>query len=166
MRLLITGAAGAGTTTLGRALAERWGGRFVDADDFFWLPSEPPYQVRRDQEERRALMRAALESPKVVVAGSVMGWGAEIEDAFDPVVFLYVDTAVRLQRLRSREIARFGQANEEFLAWASQYDTGPAEGRSLTKHRAWLAARTCPVIELSGDVPLASLVEQVGAQVT
>jgi len=66
--------------------------------------------------------------------------------------FLYLDTAVRVERLRQREIARYGYANPEFLEWAAQYDDGPSEGRSLAKHRAWLEARTCPIIEIPGDL--------------
>ena len=44
------------------------------------------------------------------------------------------------------------RVNPEFLEWAAQYDTGAKEGRSLAKHRAWLLARRCPVLELCGDI--------------
>jgi adenylate kinase family enzyme len=35
MRVLITGAAGSGTSTLAAALAERWGAAMLEADAFF-----------------------------------------------------------------------------------------------------------------------------------
>lgn len=136
MRVLITGAAGAGTTTLARALAQRWGAAAIEADDFFWLPTEPPYTRKRVPEQRRVMFERELRAyERCVVAGSIVGWG--VDALFDLVVFLYVDADVRLRRLRAREIARFGQADPVFLRWAAQYDEGPSEGRSLAKHEAW-----------------------------
>ena len=43
----ITGASGAGVTTLGAALAERLGGAQFDVDDFFWMPTVPPFTDKR-----------------------------------------------------------------------------------------------------------------------
>jgi hypothetical protein len=153
MLIHITGASGSGTSTLGKALAGELEGAFLDADDFFWSPSDPPFQVRRPVEERRSLLLAELSRADIaVLSGSVNAWGIEVEDAFDFVVFLYVDTALRLERLRERELQRFGKANPAFLDWAAQYDEGPPEGRSLAKQRAWLSARSCPVLNLEGDL--------------
>ncbi len=152
MHLHITGAAGSGTSTLGKALAAELDASFLEADDLFWRPTEPPFQAKRPAEERRALLLAALaHSPQLVLSGSVNAWGAEVEDAFDGIVFLYVDTALRLERLHARELALYGKANPAFLEWAAQYDAGPPEGRSLARQRAWLAARRCPVLCLEGD---------------
>ena len=41
--LHITGASGSGTTTLGRALASAWAVPHADTDDYFWVPTTPPY---------------------------------------------------------------------------------------------------------------------------
>ena len=46
-RIHVFGAAGAGVTTLARALAECLGSRYLDADDYLWMPTEPPYQTKR-----------------------------------------------------------------------------------------------------------------------
>jgi predicted ATPase len=35
------------------------------------------------------------------------------------------------------------------------------EGRSLWRHETWLAARSCPVIRICGDHPLADLIARV-----
>src|SRR5690606_13397425 len=126
MRLHITGACGSGTSTLGRALAEELGAAFIEADDIFWRPSEPPFQHIRPAPERRALLLAAFaRQPASVVSGSVYAWGPEIENAFDGIVFLYVDAALRVQRLRAREQALYGKVIPQFLEWAAQYDAGP-----------------------------------------
>ena len=84
-----------------------------------------------------------------------------MENAFDLIVFLYLDAAIRVERLRAREIEFLGKADEEFLEWAAQYDAGILGGRSLAKHQAWLAARTCPVLELRGDLSVSERVDAV-----
>jgi hypothetical protein len=81
-----------------------------------------------------------------------MGWSPQLEDSFDLIVFLYLDTAARIERLHKREMEMRGHADPAFLQWAAQYDEGPSHGRSLAKHRAWLAARSCRVLELHGPL--------------
>lgn len=160
MYVLITGAAGSGTSTLAEALARRWGVPALEADDYFWLPTDPPYRRKRDPEVRRALFEHALAShERCVVAGSVVGWG--VEASLDLVVFLYVETSVRLRRLRERDEALFGRANPAFLEWAAQYDEGPAEGRSLAKHESWLTSLHCPVIRLVGELTVTDQITRV-----
>lgn len=167
MLIHITGASGSGTTTLGVALAQRLGAAHMDTDDYFWLPSEPRYTTRRDGSERRFLLLADLDAAQhAVVSGSLMGWGAELEDAFALIVFLYVPTAARIERLQRRETARYGSANPEFLAWAAEYDNGPKEGRSLAKQQAWLHARHCPVLALEGDLAIAACVDAIASHAT
>ena len=50
------GASGSGTTTLARALATRWSVPHADADDYFWVPTAPPFRRKRPPEQRVALM--------------------------------------------------------------------------------------------------------------
>ncbi|WP_395669803.1 AAA family ATPase [Rhodoferax sp.] len=165
MRVLITGAAGSGTSTLGEALAQQWNARFLEADSYFWLPTQPPFTQKRLPEERSTLLMQALESERLsVVAGSVMGWGTQVEDAFGLVIFLYVPTEVRLQRLESREVQRYGKANKAFLEWAEQYDEGLQKGRSLAKHKTWLTTRACQVIRLVGNYSVTELLTQIEQQ--
>ena len=153
MRVLITGASGSGTTTLGEALASSIDGVFFDADDFYWLPTEPPFVDKRNRDLRTSMFTDALRShPRVVVAGSIMGWGRDLEDAFDLVVFLQLETAIRMARLREREMRLYGRVNPAFIEWAARYDGGPPTGRSLKKHENWLAARKCPVVRIDGDL--------------
>ena len=153
MLIHITGASGSGTSTLAAALAQKHAFAHIEADDHYWLPTDRPFSSKRDPGERASMLVSALRAQaNTVLAGSVVGWGAEIEDAFDLIVFLYLDADVRVERLRRRENVRFGYADPKFLEWAGQYDAGPPEGRSLAKHRAWLNARRCPVLELSGDL--------------
>jgi len=162
MRILITGASGSGTTTLGRALANELKAAFLDADDYFWLPTKPPFQEKRDRKTRLPLVLADLaKAPRSIVAGSVMDWGAELEDSFSLIVFLTLDAELRVARLREREIANLGQADPEFLEWAAQYDEGRMEGRSRPLHEKWLAGRSCPVLRIDGNIPVPEKMRRV-----
>ncbi len=172
-RVHIVGGSGAGVTTLGRALADRLAVPHHDTDDYYWLPTAPPYRDKRDVADRLRLMREIfLDRPDWVLSGSLDDWGAAVVPLFDVVVFIRVPTEVRLQRLRSREARRFGHAatspggwrhqeTEEFIAWASHYDDGTLDGRNLPRHLKWLGTLSCRVLHVDGTRPIPDLVEQV-----
>jgi adenylate kinase family enzyme len=176
-RIHITGASGAGVTTLGRALADALAIPHHDTDDYFWQPTSPPYQHNREKSDRLRLMREMfLGRADWVLSGSLDGWGDPIIAQFDLVVFLHTAEAIRLQRLRTRETMRFGadavapggwrhQEMEDFIEWASRYDDGGLDIRSFQKHQAWLAALACPVLRLDGARPMPDLVQDVLAAI-
>ena len=162
MRVLVTDASGSGTTTLGRALSVRMGAFFFDADDYFWLPTEVPYQEKRDEAERLRLILADLrKASSAIVAGSIVEWGAELEDGFSLIVFLTLAAEVRVARLRVRELAELGRIDSDFLEWAAQYEEGRRAGRSRPRHEKWLAERTCAVLRLDGDLTVEERVARV-----
>src|ERR1700712_3694307 len=108
-RIHITGAAGAGVTSLGRALADVLALPHHDTDDYFHQPTTPPYQKKREIAERLRLMREMfLDRADWVLSGSLDGWGDPVVRYFDLVVFLYTTKEIRLQRLRAREARHFG----------------------------------------------------------
>ena len=178
MRVHFVGASGSGTTTLGRLLATRRGVPHFDTDDFFWLPSEPPFQHIRERGERQALLGAALTASDWALSGSLCGWGDIFIPRFELVVFLWVPPEVRMARLRERERTRYGAAvapggamherSEAFLAWAAGYDEVldiPERCRRL--HEQWLATLPCPVLRLEGgtepvEANLARVVSALG----
>src|SRR5581483_1928747 len=140
MRILITGASGSCTTTLGKALADRLGFAFFDLDDYYWLRTDPPFQQKRDPLLRLSLLLNDLDKePSAVLAGSLMEWGKELEDSFDVIAFLTLPAKIRVERLRQRETAMFGKADPVFLEWAAQYEEGRLSGRSLSRHIKWLS---------------------------
>ena len=57
----IYGPCGSGTSTLGREIGRRLGFRFLDTDDFFWMPTDPQYTQKRPLEERLALLEEFAE---------------------------------------------------------------------------------------------------------
>ncbi|WP_322741548.1 P-loop NTPase family protein [Glaciimonas soli] len=153
MIILIIGASGAGTSTLAAALENAVGFKHVEADDYYWLPTLPPFQAKRDRVERLSAITEKLASlPNAVVAGSILEWGEELENSFDLIVFLYLPADIRMARIIQREIERFGKVDATFLSWASQYDEGIQTGRSLARHQNWLGQRSCPILHLDGDI--------------
>src|SRR5439155_24188409 len=126
---------------------------FFDADDYYWLPSNPPFQHKREPALRLSLLLADLDNAtSSVLSGSVVHWGPEIEESFSAIIFLTLPASIRVERLREREIARFGQVDQYFLEWAAQYDEGRMTGRSLVIHEQWLSKRTCKIIRIDGDL--------------
>jgi hypothetical protein len=169
-RINIVGAPGSGTSTLACALATAIGGRFIDADDFYWKHTDPPFKDKVDAATRLSTLLSAMEGPNAgsgsgslpaVVAGSVCGWGEPLETALDLVVFLSVPTPLRMQRIEARECARFGHADPAFMAWAAQYDEGVMPGRSRARHEAWLGQLTCRVMRFDGDQPVQDRVQAI-----
>ncbi|MBM3217424.1 MAG: hypothetical protein FJZ38_01875 [Candidatus Rokubacteria bacterium] len=171
----LVGASGSGTTTLGRALARHLGIPHFDTDDYFWLPTDPPFGQIRHRAARQALLGADLERPPAwVLSGSLCGWGDAFIPLFDLVVFCAVPTDVRMARLRAREVERYGAAaiapdgplrakHEAFLAWAASYENGPAVERSRAMHDVWLATLPCPVVRLEDTDDVATRLQRVVA---
>ena len=109
-RVHILGASGSGTTTLGRALAARLQCPHFDTDDYFWLPTNPPYTAQRERTARQQLLMNALTAHDPwVLSGSLCGWGDVAIPLFELVVFLAIPHDRRMARLRHREHARFGE---------------------------------------------------------
>jgi adenylate kinase family enzyme len=156
-RLHILGASGSGTTTLGRALAARLQCPHFDTDDYFWLPTNPPFTHQRARTERQQLLMGDLTAhDSWVVSGSLCGWGDVAIPRFELVVFLAIPPKVRMARLRQREHARFGERilpggdmyekSQQFFAWAASYDNGGLDIRSRRLHEEWLGMLPCPIL--------------------
>jgi adenylate kinase family enzyme len=173
-RIHILGASGSGTTRLGMVLSEHLGYFQLDTDDYFWGPTEPPFQRPRDRHERQTRLAAALDAhPRWVLSGSLCGWGDIFIPRFDLVVFLSVPTEIRLARLKRREQQRYGRealapggamydTHVAFMAWAAAYDAGGDDMRSRRRHEAWLAALPCLCLRVDGPLTVEEQLSRVG----
>ena len=168
----IYGASGSGTTTLGKRLSERLGYTFMDTDDYFWLPTDPPYRKKRPAEERVALMQHDLDAAEhAVVSGSLVGWGDVLIPYFTLAVRVVTDQDIRIRRLRRRERENFGarilpggdmyEKHEEFIAWAARYDTADTSMRSRAEHDLWEKLLPCRRIVVDGTADLEENCERV-----
>lgn len=171
-RLLVIGASGAGTSTLGRAVASSRASQHFDLDDFFWEPTDPPFLTRRAPGERvRLLGQMVLPRADWVLSGSPLGWSAAIEARLTHVVFVTLDPAQRLARLEAREARRYGARIREggdlehhhtgFMEWAKGYDLPAFTGRSIAAHEDFLARLACPVLRLDGGAETERLASEV-----
>jgi adenylate kinase family enzyme len=172
MHVHVTGASGSGTTSLGAALAQKLGVLHLDSDDFFWLPTDPPFTTPRARNERATLLAGqALPERSWILSGSALGWATLVEPLFDLIVFLRVEPALRMERLRQRELARYGARiqpggdmvakSREFMEWAASYDNAGPEIRSLVGHNQWLTTQTCPALWLDSSRAISNLVDEV-----
>lgn len=171
-RINILGASGCGTSTLGRALAQALHIPCLECDDYYHAPTDPPFQKQYSPEERYAKLCRDLEHQRnFILCGGIFDWVPKPPIDFTCVVFLYVPTDIRIERLKNRERERFGariqpggdmhQAHLEFLEWASHYDSGHLEGKSLIKHEAHLRNQLCTVLEFRVPAPVTILTSQI-----
>lgn len=172
--IYIYGASGSGTSTLGRALQTQYQYRHLDTDDYFWMPTDPPFTMKRPAAERVALLKEDIgKSRKTVVSGSLCGWGDELIPLFDLVIRLAVPTDERIERLKKREFERFGnriceggdmhKGHLEFLQWAAEYDDGDVTMRSRAMHDEWQKLVSCCHLTLDGTLGIQRLLDEINA---
>lgn len=157
----IFGAAGSGTTTLGKKICEEMRYHLMDTDDYFWMLTEPPFTLKRPREERIELMTKEIDTHEnVVISGSLTDWGDVLIPYITLAIRIELDSAVRITRLMQREKERYGtriepggdmyQQHLEFFEWAKSYDNGGMNMRSKTKHDEWQKLLTCELLCLDG----------------
>ena len=109
--IIVFGAPGSGTSTVGRTIATELGFAHFETDDFSGIRIDiAPFRISRSLEERTALLQAALnESGAFVISGSMWDWGAPFVPLFDLAVFITVPTDIRIQRIQARELEKYGR---------------------------------------------------------
>jgi len=172
-KIHIFGASGSGTTRLGRLLAKRLKIPHFDTDDYFWIETEIPFTEKREVNERVGLLRTdLLEHSSWVLSGSLCGWGDSAIPMFTLVVFLWIPHELRMERLRAREINRYGleaispggwfcENHREFMAWAAEYDSAGTNMRSRALHEEWVSKLPCKTIKLERPLPVHELAVSV-----
>ncbi|GFE64525.1 hypothetical protein KIN_15990 [Litoreibacter roseus] len=120
-------------------------------------------------------MSKALGDEGWVLSGACHGWGKNLIDQASLIVFMTQPTPIRIERLRAREKARFGnrideggdmfEIHKDFIAWAKGYNAPGFHGRNLAAHEKWLDDQSTPVCRIAGpqgleearDIVLAAL---------
>lgn len=157
----IYGASGSGTSTLAEYIGRQLNFAWMDSDDYYWIPTDPMYTVKRTPAERVVRMKQDIgRFGDVVISGSLVDWGDELIPLFTLAVRVVTDTQTRLERIRRREYEKFGSRievggdmyrhHQDFLQWAAGYDDGDLHTRSKRKHDQWQKKLKCPLIVVDG----------------
>ncbi len=176
MKIHVFGASGSGTTTLANEISQRMGFIHLDADDYYWKKTNPPYQEKIPLDERNeSLKKDFKNSEKVIISGSLVTWGEYWLTAFDLGIFLLIPQNIRMERLVKREKERYGknletdskiiETSEAFLDWAKNYDDPDFNGRNITQHLNWINHLSCNVLRLEGDLHTKDLLKLISKEI-
>lgn len=172
MKILIFGASGSGTTTLGKEIEKRTNYKHLDVDDYYWKKTEPPFHEKIELQERNKNLKVDFKRyENVIVSGSMVSWGKEWERSFDLAIFIRLENKLRMERLKNRETMRYGeklitdkkiqQNSKAFLEWADQYESPNFDGRSLKIHKNWMELLNCKTLTIDGEEELNDKIETV-----
>ncbi|MCK8520660.1 AAA family ATPase [Aquimarina sp. D1M17] len=172
MKILLFGASGSGTTTLGKEIAKQTSFIHLDVDDYYWKKTQPPYQEKIALKARNHTLKKDFTVHKnVIVSGSLVSWGEEWKTAFDLAVFIRLNNSLRMNRLKERETIRYGdllttdksiqQSSKAFLEWANRYEDPNFDGRSLKIHTQWMKLLDCEVLHLDGASKLSFKIDEI-----
>lgn len=177
----IFGASGSGTTTIAQAIHETFGHVHLDTDNYFWIPTDPPYKTKRTPDERQRLLKIDItKNDKCVISGSLCGrgdgWGDIFIPLFELAIFIDTPTEIRLKRLEEREFSKFGSRilpggdmydkHTEFIEWAKTYDTAGIEQRSRALHMKWIKKLQCPIVTVDGTLPVDCILSAISEMIT
>lgn len=169
----ILGASGSGTTTLGKAIEYKYGYTHLDVDDYYWIPTNPPFKIPRELNERVRILEEDIKKyKKCVITGSLCGWGDCFISSFNLIIRVVTSTEIRIQRLKQRELQRFGDRicpngdmfnqHMEFIKWAKKYDSGDASIRSKQLHDQWLKSIDCEQVVIDGTISTNIALSKIG----
>ena len=173
MKINILGASGSGVTTLGKKLSLELGIDYFDSDDFFWKKSEIPFSTKIDPKVRdNNILQKLSSTENWILGGSVINWSKEIHNRFNLIVFLYIPQKIRIERLRERELERYGEIIRtdvfwkkkytDFMEWAKDYDDVKGiANRNIKTHREWLVKQNTARIDLIGEMTLEEKTERI-----
>tara|TARA_R100001369_G_scaffold2099_2_gene6642 strand:- start:673 stop:1230 length:558 start_codon:yes stop_codon:yes gene_type:complete len=172
MKILIFGASGSGTTTLGKEIEKKTDFKHLDVDDYYWKKTEPPFQEKLSLKKRNDNLKVEFKKfENVIVSGSMVSWGKEWEKSFDLAIFIHLNNNDRIKRLENRETERYGEKlltdkktqndSKAFLEWANEYENPDFNGRSLKVHNDWIELLKCNVLRIDGGMELKEKTEKV-----
>lgn len=162
--IIIIGPSGSGKTSLGKMVALDLGYPYFDIDDYIWRrDTSKPYTIMYSREEKISRLRDDISPHEhFVMAGSMSSFHYAFDDKFGMMVLLYAEPSVRIQRVNSREIERFGarvlvggdmyESHLEFLDSNRRYEEDGSP--NLKEQREWFNDMSCVKLELDGKASL------------
>ncbi len=162
--ILIFGANGSGKSTIGRALAQKLDWKYMDIEDYVFLPAARPYTRQRSHEDCLRLMHADIQQCRGFVLSAVKGnWDAALVSQFRLAAYLWAPLELRLQRIAQRTFHQYGarvrpggdmyEQQQSFVQFAAN--------RSLAAIEQWGRTLPCPVLPLDTTIPIEETVERI-----
>jgi len=169
--IILFGAAGSGKTTIALELAQHLNFWHLDLDDYHWRwDTEIPYTVLRPAEERiNHIMNDISQHANFVMSGNMWSIRKTFEHLFDLAVLVTAPVQVRAERIRSRELAKWGN---RILPGGDMYAANPIYHQDHLErvrndfdqdkqHDAWAKELSCPVLNIDGTAPIEESVVQI-----
>ena len=168
MGIIIFGASGAGSTTLGKAVAQQLNFQYLDIDDYLWRwDTKIPLTVTHSPAVRTEnLMSAIKKHPMFVVAGIIFSNSKLFEPLIDLAVFVSTPAEICAERVRNREYARWGKRvlpggdmykatrfhgdTNDYMINAQRYETADISSFGRKLHEQWMSEMTYPTIRVDG----------------
>ena len=159
MGLIICGMNGSSKSTLGRALAEHLGWRFIDNEDLYFPKTDPnhPYAVERTQAEVERLLLEEVRRDDHFVFAAVRGnYGEAVLPYYKAAVLVEVPRDIRLQRVRERSYRKFGArmmpGGDLYESEKRFYDLIAARPEDYATR--WLETMEIPLFRVDGTRPV------------
>jgi len=162
-KVVVFGAVGAGSSSIGRYLARFLGVQHVDVDAYSWTTPIPWTDTSRAaRSELRQLGRCnegELQGGFVKSCSTTLP-EHNILDFLDLAVFVYAPAELRTERLKKRHTAQFGsrilpggdlhEVHSQFIDDAMAYEIEIPPIRCLALHELWMKTLPCPVKRVDG----------------
>ena len=151
--IIVFGTNGSGKTTLGRELARFLNFNHIDHEKYAFNESEIPYTNPRSGEECIDMMLADIEKHGSFVISAVTGdFGKKIVQLYKLAVFMSVPHELRIERIKQREIERYGnrvlEGGDMYEQTQKFYDF--IATRPLARIEKWAESLICPIIHMDG----------------
>lgn len=168
--IIVCGLNGSGKSTLGKALAEKLGYNFIDAEDLYFNREDDDYKYAfsRSREEAEELLLREIRSKGSFVFATVKGdYGGKFDRFFNLIIVIDVPKEIRLRRVKERAFNKYG---ERILPGGDLYEKEKSffdfvSSRSPDTVEKWLEKVKCPVIRLDGtksvDENVTFIIEQI-----
>lgn len=159
--IIIVGLNGSGKSTICHELADLLNYRRMDVEDYYFLDSDTSYTKSRTREEVKQLMLDDIKFYHNYVLSSVgCNWGSEIVSTYKLAILLYAPLQVRLERIKQREITRFGN---RVLEGGDMYESqrrfhDMVASRSAEDIKQQTSSLACPVLEIKATLPVKEII--------
>lgn len=162
--IMLIGLNGSGKSTVCRELADRLNYKRMDVEDYYFTGSEIPYASSRTKDEVERLMLEEIHRYGSYVMASVKcNWSEQLLATCKLAVVLSAPREVRMERIRQREIERFG---DRVLEDGDMYESQMrfrdfAMSRSEDEVNKYLHLLSCPVIEIDSTKPVKAITDEI-----